>query len=199
MMISAAVYDSLSKNGHYLYNIGDIVNTDNVYVESNMSKRRLKLGFLSCVFFEIVGLELEGNIIWDKGQVQSKRNSTVNLNSGYVKCINCYEHVFSLKKRSIVPYSYVTYNKYFSPVIKINFEGENTYKHIVPYPPEIVDLLKPYMDKYKYVLDPFLGLGTTVKWCKNNGYKGLGFELNATYYERCKKRIFDDVIGYEIE
>lgn len=193
MMINAAsVYDSLIDNAYYLYNIGDIVNTDNVYVESNMSKRRLQLGFLSCMFFELVGFNLEGNIIWDKGQVQSKRSSTVNLNSGYVKCINCYEHVFVLKKGQIESNKYVSYNKYFSPVIKINSKGENTYKHTAPYPPEMIDLLVPFIHSDKYVLDPFLGSGTTVKWCKENGYKGLGFELNAEYFELCKKRIFEE-------
>ena len=193
MMINAAsVYDSLINNSYYLYNIGDIVNTDNVYVKSNMSKRRLQLGFLSCMFFEIVGFNLEGNIIWDKGQVQSKRSSTVNLNSGYVKCINCYEHVFVLKKGEVHPNAYVSYNKYFSPVIKINSKGENTYKHTAPYPLEMIDLLEPFIYSDKYVLDPFLGSGTTVKWCKEKSYKGLGFELNTEYFELCRKRIFEE-------
>ena len=59
MMINgAAVYDTLQNNSFYLYNIGDIVNSDNVFVESNMSKRRLPLGFLSCMFFELVGFNL---------------------------------------------------------------------------------------------------------------------------------------------
>lgn len=193
MMINgASVFDSLKNNGYYLYNIGDIVNTDNVYVESMMSKRRLQLGFLSCMFFEMVGFNLEGNIIWDKGQVQSKRNSTVNLNSGYVKCINCYEHVFVLKKGEIIPNNHVSYNIYFSPVIKINSKGENTYKHTAPYPPEMIELLKPFIDEDLYVLDPYLGSGTTVKWCLENGYKGLGYELNKEYFELCKDRIFSD-------
>ena len=93
-----SVFDVMCKDGYYLYNIGDIVNADNIYVESNMSKKRLQLGFLSCLIFEKIGFNLVGNIIWDKGEVQSKRNSTMNRNSGYVKCINCYEHIFVFKK-----------------------------------------------------------------------------------------------------
>ena len=161
-------------------------------MQSNMSKRRLELGFLSCMFFEIIGFELEGNIIWDKGQVQSKRNSTVNLNSGYIKCINCYEHVFVLKKGSINPNEHVSYVKSFSPVIKINSKGENTYKHTAPFPPEMVELLAPLIKQDYYILDPFLGSGTTVKWCKENGYKSLGYELNYEYYKLCEKRIFGE-------
>lgn len=41
MMINAsAVYNTLDNEGKYLYNIGDIVAEDNVYVSSHMSKRR---------------------------------------------------------------------------------------------------------------------------------------------------------------
>lgn len=185
-----SIYQALDDNAYYLYNIGDIVNTDNIFVESNMSKHRLQLGFLSCLIFEIAGYNLEGNIIWDKGQVQSKRNSTVNLNSGYVKCINCYEHVLVFKKGILKSGAKSNYVKYFSPVIKINSKGENTYKHTAPFPPEMVELLVPYIDDSKYVLDPFLGSGTTVKWCKEHGLKSIGYELNNEYYKLCLERIF---------
>lgn len=190
---AASVYDVLDDSSYYLYNIGDIVNTDNVYVESNMSKKRLQLGFLSCMIFETVGFQLTGNIIWDKGQVQSKRNSTVNLNSGYVKCINCYEHIFAFRKNVLGRKNNIVSDvKMFSPVIKINSKGENTYKHTAPFPPEMVELLRPFIDKNKYVLDPFLGSGTTVKWCKENGFKSIGFEINKEYYNLSLKRINND-------
>lgn len=182
-----SVYTIISKNGYYLYNIGDIVNSDNIYVESNMSKKRLQLGFLSCLIFEKAGFNLVGNIIWDKGEVQSKRNSTINRNSGYVKCINCYEHIFVFKKGK--EKKDVSRVHRITPVIKINSKGENTYKHTAPYPLELVELLKPFVMKDKYVLDPFLGSGTTLKWCKKNNIKGVGFELNKDYYELSKKNI----------
>lgn len=188
MMINAnSVFYSLSNNSYYLYNIGDIVSEDNVYVNSNMSKHRIQLGFLSCLFFEIIGFNLTGNIIWDKGEVQSKRNSTINLFSGYVKPINCYEHMFVLKKGD----NKIDESKIvkISPVIKINNKGENTYKHSAPYPLDLVAEIKPFAKKSKYILDPFLGSGTTLIWCKRNGYKGIGFELNKEYYELCTENI----------
>ncbi|MBO6072111.1 hypothetical protein J6P59_00355 [bacterium] len=58
-----AIYSILDKNGYYLYNIGDIVNQDNIYVKSHMSNRRLPLGFLSCMIFEIAGFHLKENIL----------------------------------------------------------------------------------------------------------------------------------------
>ena len=55
--------------------------------------------------------------------------------------------------------------------------------------------------KNKYILDPFLGSGTTLKWCKLNNQKGIGFELNKDYFDLAKKYIneteqptlFDDI------
>ena len=190
MRNAKAVHNVMQENGFYLYNIGDIVNSDNVYVESNMSKKRLQLGFLSCLVFEKVGFNLCGNIIWDKGEVQSKRNSTMNRNSGYVKCINCYEHILVFKKGQ--ENKVVSCVKKITPVIKINSKGENTYKHTAPYPLELVSLLEPFIIKDKYVLEPFLGSGTTLKWCKMNGFKGVGFELNKEYFELARKNIEEE-------
>lgn len=175
------VYKSISRNGHYLYNIGDIVAEDNVYVNSNMSKRRVPLGFLSCMIFEIAGFNLCGNIIWDKGEVQSKRNSTVNLFSGYVKCINCYEHVWVFKKGKNK--ELVNDVVQISPVIKINSKGANTYGHTAPYPQELVECINPYVMNNKYVLDPFLGSGTTLRWCAEHNISGIGIEMNDEYYQ----------------
>ncbi len=197
MLLNAkAVYNAMADDSYYLYNIGDIVSEDNIYVVSNMSKHRVQLGFLSCLIFEIAGFNLTGNIIWDKGEVQSKRNSTVNLVSGYVKCINCYEHVLVFRKG---PFEIISNSvKRITPVIKINSKGENTYKHTAPYPMDLVDLIQPYVNKELYVLDPFLGSGTTLKWCRKNGIKGIGFELNEEYYKLCLSNIFKDEENHQL-
>lgn len=175
-----SVYFSLQRGGYYLYNIGDIVDMDNIYVNSNMSKKRLQLGFLSSLIFEKVGFNLVGNIIWDKGEVQSKRNSTINHFSGYIKCINCYEHILVFKKGN--EKQIISRVERITPVIKINSKGENLYKHSAPYPLSIANLIKPFVKRDKYVLDPFLGSGTTLKWCKQNNIKGVGIEINKDYY-----------------
>lgn len=191
MMINAnSVYSSLVNNSYYLYNIGDIVSEDNIYINSKMSKHRIQLGFLSCMLFEILGFNLCGNIVWDKGEVQSKRNSTINLFSGYIKPVNCYEHMFVFNKGNDKSDNSKIVR--ISPVIKINSKGENTYKHTAPYPLELVSQIKPFACKDKYILDPFLGSGTTLVWCRNNDYKGIGFELNKNYFDLCYKNIFNN-------
>ena len=189
MMLNAnSIYNRITKEGTYLYNVGDIVDRDNVYVASNMSNRRIMLGFYSAMVFDIVGFKLVGNKIWDKGEVESKRNSTVNLVSGYVKYVNCYEHVLVFKK---VFKQTGSENKVYriKPVYKINSKGENILGHTAPYPEEIVELISEYMDSKKYLLDPYLGSGTTGVWAKKNNYKFIGFELNKQYYKLSKNRI----------
>lgn len=190
MMLNAkSIFNSSKDNNFtYLYNVGDIVDNDNVYVTSNMSRRRIMLGFYSALIFKIVGFKVAGNIIWDKGEVESKRNSTVNLVSGYIKYINCYEHVLILKKEYILRNNDSRVCK-IKPVYKINSKGENTLGHTAPYPTELVELIRPYIIEDKYVLDPFLGSGTTGIWCKENNFKFLGFELSNQYYELAKERI----------
>lgn len=183
-----SVFNSMCSKGTYLYNIGDIVSADNIYVESNMSKRRQMLGFYSMMIFEIVGFHVSTNIIWDKGEVQSKRNSTINMYPFYVKCINCYEHiiVFTKNKVNINPDNFIIR---INPVIKINSKGENKFGHTAPYPIELVDTIKKFVIDGKYVLDPFLGSGTTLIWCKLNSVNGVGFEMNTEYFTLANNRI----------
>jgi len=190
MQINAqSIFNKIDNNGAYLYNIGDINGNDNLYVDSNMSNRRLPLGAYTYLIFSIIGWNVNGNIIWDKGQVQSKRNSTINLFAGYIRPINSYEHIMIFQK---TPTSKnLSYIKQLSPVIKINSKGVNTYKHTAPYPIQIVDTVESFLIPGKYLLDPFLGSGTTLIWCKNKKIKGVGFELNKTYYELAVSRIFN--------
>lgn len=75
------------------------------------------------------------------------------------------------------------------PVIKINCNGKNIYKHTAPYPEKIVSLIENYCIKNKYVLDPFLGSGSTLMYCKKNNIKSIGYEINKKYYDLCVKRI----------
>jgi len=186
-----AVYNSLDVNGIYAYNIGDIVDKDNVYVTSNMSNKRQLLGFYSMLIFEIIGFDIVGNDIWDKGEVQSKRNSSSNSFPGFLKPINCYEHIIYVQKGKtlMIP----TEIKNIDTVKKINSKGENKYGHTAPYPEMLVQFI---LDKYSHlfdssptVLDPFLGSGTTSIVSNRNSLKSVGFELNETYYNLSLDRI----------
>ena len=193
MMINAkSVFDNMENNGTYIYNIGDIVDQDNIYVKSNMSKRRQMLGFYSILIFKIVGYQCESNIIWDKGEVQSKRNSTPNHFPGYLKPINVYEHALVFKKTDKeIEYKKTQVVK-IDPVIKINSKGENILGHTAPFPIELAELIIPYIyNKDYYTLDPYLGSGSTLIAMTKNKLKGIGFEINRDYFSLAYLRIKD--------
>ena len=193
MMINAkSVFDNMGNNGTYIYNIGDIVDQDNIYVKSNMSKRRQMLGFYSILIFNIVGYQCEKNIIWDKGEVQSKRNSTPNHFPGYLKPINVYEHALVFKKMNKKIECKKTKVVKIDPVIKINSKGENILGHTAPFPVELAELIIPYIhNKDYYTLDPYLGSGSTLIAMKKNELKGIGFEINKDYFSLAYLRIND--------
>lgn len=182
MMINAtSAYKALKSGAVYIYNIGDIVGQDNIYICSNMSKRRQMLGFYSVILFNLVGFSVNTNIIWDKGEVQSKRNSTSNHVSGYVKPVNAYEHDFVfIKGKEKLQYTEV---KKIETVKKINSKGQNTLGHTAPYPIAIAELIIPYSQHGELIMDPFLGSGTTIIAAFKNGFNGIGFEIIDDYYK----------------
>jgi DNA modification methylase len=144
------------------------------------------LGFYSIYLFLLSCYSIKINIIWNKGEVQSKRNSSANHFSGYLKPINVYEHNFVFTKKSIKPQKTIIKN--IDTVKKINCKGQNILGHTAPFPIKIAELIVAY-SKNGYILDPFLGSGTTVIASILNKKKSIGVELNEEYYELAKKRI----------
>lgn len=190
MMINAkAVYSKMDNNGVYIYNVGDIVDFDYNFIHSNMSKRRLMLGFYSVFILELAGFDLLGNIIWDKGEVQSKRNSTPNKYPAYVNPINCYEHCLVFVKNSLNRAVFETKVKRVNTVKKINSKGQNKYGHTAPYPLDIANLILDFVEPGNIILDPFLGSGTTAIAMNDAEIFTIGFELDENYYKLAVKRI----------
>ena len=79
-----------------------------------------------------------------------------------------------------------------SPVIKINQKGENLFGHSAPFPENIpYRIIKMHTIENEFVLDPFLGSGTTLKICRLFNRRGIGYELNSTFKELIKSRILE--------
>lgn len=196
MMNAKGVYNSLKENGIYAYNIGDIVDKDNIYVNSQMSIKRQMLGFYSMMIFEIAGFNIIGNDIWDKGEVQSKRNSSSNSFPGFLKPINCYEHIIYIQKGGNTSSQIPTEITKIDTVRKINSKGENKYGHTAPFPEKLVDYIITKLSSNLYhnidILDPFVGSGTTCIVSNRYNYYSTGFELNSDYFNLCNKRILEN-------
>lgn len=55
-------------------------------------------------------------------------------------------------------------------------------------PTMISDFIRFFTKEGERVLDPFVGIGSTLEACKRTGRIGYGIELNKKYYDLCLKR-----------
>jgi DNA modification methylase len=200
---------TLDKAGIFLYNIGDVNGNEMTIAKSNMGTKRLLLGAYSILAFEKAGYELVDNYIWNKGEPQSKRSTNDgNFTPHYQKPVNCYEHMFIFKRKGDelvvneqeIPEGWKNFVVDFMPVFKINSKGENTVGHTAPYPEDIPQFAaKAFGKPGKYIMDPFLGSGTSIVSAVKCGYKGIGIEFSKEYAELAKRRFEEDVPGKTIQ
>jgi DNA modification methylase len=65
-----------------------------------------------------------------------------------------------------------------------------TREHLAPFPDELpFRIVKGYSYISETVLDPFLGMGTTLKVAKSLGRQGIGYEINRKYEPLIKEAI----------
>ncbi len=71
--------------------------------------------------------------------------------------------------------------KKINPVIKINCKGENIAGHTAPFPTEIPEFaVKMFSYTGEKVLDPFSGIGTSIKVASQLGRLGIGIEKDLS-------------------
>jgi DNA modification methylase len=69
-----------------------------------------------------------------------------------------------------------------------------TREHLAPFPDELpYRIIKGYSYVSETVLDPFLGMGTTLKVARSLGRRGIGYEVNKSY-----KRLIDKVLSQKL-
>ena len=76
-------------------NVGDIICSPD---GRNSTKRKYPLGAYFTMIFEELGMTFIDDIIWDKGEVQSKRNFVGEPYPFQKYPINCYEHILIYRK-----------------------------------------------------------------------------------------------------
>lgn len=64
---------------------------------------------------------------------------------------------------------------------------------------DVARLVRYFTKRGQMVLDPFVGVGSTLKACAVEGRKGIGFELNSRYAELAKERLRKEVGDLLIE
>jgi DNA modification methylase len=69
-----------------------------------------------------------------------------------------------------------------------------TREHLAPFPDELpYRLIRGYSYISEIVLDPFLGMGTTLKVARQLGRKGIGYEINRDY-----KGMIDGILNQKL-
>lgn len=78
-----------------VFNVGDVICTPD---GRKSTKRKYPLGAYFTIIFEELGMAFIDDIIWDKGEVQSKRNFVGEPYPFQKYPINCYEHILIYRK-----------------------------------------------------------------------------------------------------
>lgn len=95
-------YRVLDNHRLWVFNVGDIFDNDNLVTGSVWGKRRIPLGTYFINIFEDAGFEFVDDIIWDKGEVESKRHMNNGINYPlYQYPLNCYEHILIFHKHRL--------------------------------------------------------------------------------------------------
>lgn len=139
-------------------------------------------------------LQVNGNAYTERG-----------LKSWECKNLDCFERSAANRGKRFSAKTYFTQNENFnkgseiekdfiyawrrdikaiSPVIKINAKGQNTLGHTAPFPKEIPEFaVKMFSYKGEKVLDPFAGIGTSIKVASELGRIGIGIERDTKLKE----------------
>jgi DNA modification methylase len=95
-------YRVLDNHRVWVWNVGDIFDNDRKYTKSVWGKRRIPLAAYFTKIFEEEGFEFVDDIIWDKGEVESKRQMNNGMNVPFYQYpLNCYEHILIFHKHRL--------------------------------------------------------------------------------------------------
>ncbi len=179
--VARGVHRVLKEGAPFLFNIFDYFDNENNIVFSAMGKKRMILGAYTVHLFRQAGFTLLGNTVWDKGEIEGKRNFNQGNHSPYYQApFNCWEHIFVFCKGK--PPAQPAYPSILRlrPVFKM-FNGENVLGHSAPFPKEIPELLLRRLKRGNTVLDPFSGSMTTGRAAFAKGFRSISIDCHREY------------------
>jgi DNA modification methylase len=184
------------------------VNLSNILTQRenrNSESSRIPLAFHFVPLMEDIGWKFIEDIIWIKPEGAAK-----NRNGGFFQhrqpvaykpnIINEYIFVFQKPSKYLIDKIVRGYDAIISLNSKVNdgYERTNVWKinpetkskHPAPYPESLVDNLIKYYSFYgDFILDPFVGSGTTLVSAFKLNRKSIGFEIHKEYIDIFENRI----------
>lgn len=194
--ISKEVYRVLKEGQVYLFNIFDYFDNENNIVSSDMGTKRMILGAYMLHIFKKVGFNINSNIIWNKGEIEGKRNfNQGNLSPFYQAPHNAWEHILVLSKGVISEDLNFPSILRAKPVFKMK-NKQNTLGHTAPFPKIIPELLIDNLRPGETILDPFAGSFTTGRAAYAKGINSINIDYQEEYCELGMK-LFEKEFGME--
>ena len=101
-MIIRESFRVLENHRVFVWNVGDIFDNDRLTTTSVWGKRRIPLSAYFIKIFEEEGFTFVDDIIWDKGEVESKRHMNGGKDTPFYQYpLNCYEHILIFHKHEL--------------------------------------------------------------------------------------------------
>jgi len=101
-MIIRESFRVLENHRVFVWNVGDIFDNDRLTTTSVWGKRRIPLSAYFIKIFEEEGFTFVDDIIWDKGEVESKRHMNGGKDTPFYQYpLNCYEHILIFHKHKL--------------------------------------------------------------------------------------------------
>ena len=180
--VAQELFRVLRPGGLFLYNVFDYFDNENNVVFSAMGNKRMILGAYAINLFERVGFRIEGNVVWDKGEIEGKRNFNGGNPSPYYQApFNCWEHVLVFRKGEATDRTHkMPYILRSQPVVKM-IGGRNVLGHTAPFPEAIPNLLLDTLASRSTVLDPYSGSMTTARAAYKQGMRSISIDDKEEY------------------
>lgn len=150
--------------------------------------------------FEEINIHLRDILYWHKSSGIPRKNNLGDhfeyflifskSNKPKVNQFDYFDYKYDRKKKNVV--NIWNINKKFGSV------GKKYMVHPAIFPTEFITrLLLIFSKKNDYILDPFLGSGTTLLACEQTHRNGIGYELNKKYLPLIKQRIEDSHLSLD--
>jgi DNA modification methylase len=184
--IAMEVFRCLKDGSLFLYNIFDYFDNENSLAFSAMGQKRMILSSYTVDMFRRIGFRCNGNIAWDKGDIEGKRGFNAGNYSPYYQApFNCWEHILIFEKPAPTAAEHQLSINFpavlrAQPVIKM-VRGKNTHGHTAPFPEEIPALITTKLQNGARILDPFGGSLTTGRVAERQGIDSLCIEKHEEY------------------